>query len=133
MNYEAMWNKLKAQIESDLKYHQGGIMQSIGESVYGAQKCEEILYYMKDIEKQQELLKTGIVGTYVGTPIIINNECTGCIHYDGCGYFDFDNSDLTEEEGFAEHCAGCCCGDGFECNKNNGCDNWEDGSEPLMG
>ena len=86
-----------------------------------------------DAYEEKELLKTGIVGTYVGTPIIINNECEGCIHYDGCGYFDFDNSDLTEEERFAEHCVGCCCGDGCECNKNNGCDNWEDGSEQLMG
>ena len=59
--------------------------------------------------------------------------CKGCIHYDGCGYFDFDNSNLTEEERFDEHCVGCCCGDGCECNKGNGCDNWEDGSEPLLG
>ena len=24
--------------------------------------------------------------------------CEGCIHYDYCGYFDFDTSGLTEEE-----------------------------------
>lgn len=63
--------------------------------------------------------------------------CEGCIHYDSCGYFDFDTRGLTEEERFVEHCVCCCCGDGFECNKHNGdghrCTNWEDGSEPLMG
>ena len=63
--------------------------------------------------------------------------CEGCIHYDYCGYFDFYTSGLTEEERFTEHCVGCCCGDGCECNKHNSdghrCTNWEDGSEPLMG
>lgn len=52
MNYEAMWNELKAKIESDLRYHQGGIMQSIGESIHGAAKCKEVLRYMKEIEEQ---------------------------------------------------------------------------------
>ena len=64
------------------------------------------------------------------------NECEGCIHCDYCGYFDFYNSGLTEEERFIEHCVGCC-GDGFKCNKHSDdgycCMNWEDGSEPLMG
>ena len=52
MNYEAMWNKLKVKIESDLVYHQGGAMQSIGESVHGEAKCKEVLRYMKEIEEQ---------------------------------------------------------------------------------
>ena len=52
MNYEAMWNKLKAKIESDLKYHESGIMQSVGESVHGVAKCQEFLSYMKKIEEQ---------------------------------------------------------------------------------
>jgi hypothetical protein len=52
MNYEAMWNELKVKIEGDLKYHQSGIMQSIGESVYCAAKCEEVLNYIKKIEEQ---------------------------------------------------------------------------------
>ncbi len=68
---------------------------------------------------------------------LLNEEgrCESCIHYDSCGYFDFDNSGLTEEERFIEHCVCCCCGDGCECNKGDGhrCTNWEDGSEPLMG
>lgn len=62
-------------------------------------------------------------------------ECKGCIHYDGCGYFDSYDHTKTEEENFIENCVGCCCGDGYECNKANnyGCMNWEDGSEPLLG
>ena len=52
MNYEAMWNKLKAKIESDLAYHSSGIMQSVGESVHGMAKCEEFLNYIKEIEEQ---------------------------------------------------------------------------------
>lgn len=52
MNYEAMWNELKAKIESDLKYHQSGIMQSIGEAVHGEAKCNELLNCMKEIEKR---------------------------------------------------------------------------------
>ena len=63
--------------------------------------------------------------------------CEGCIHYSFCGYFDLYDGKMTEEERFKEHCVGCCCGDGAECNKHNGegykCTNWEDGSEPLMG
>ena len=55
MNYEAMWNELKAKIKSDLKYHQSGIMQSIGESVHGAAKCKEVLRYMKEIEEQHRV------------------------------------------------------------------------------
>ena len=63
------------------------------------------------------------------------NGCDGCIHYEGCGYFDFYEANLTEEERIIKHCFGCCCGDGLECNKHqgNGCWNWEDGSEPLLG
>lgn len=61
------------------------------------------------------------------------NGCEGCIHYDDCGYLDFNTNNLTEEEIFLEHCAGCCCGDCYDCNRGDGCWNWEDGSEPLMG
>ena len=52
MNYEAMWNELKAKVECDLAYHESGIMQSIGESVHGMAKCKEFLEYIKRIEKQ---------------------------------------------------------------------------------
>ena len=52
MKYEAMWNELKAKIESDLKYHKSGIMQSIHESVQGVAKCNELLGYMREIEEQ---------------------------------------------------------------------------------
>lgn len=54
MNYEAMWNKLKTKIESDLAYHASGIMQSVYESVHGMAKCEEFLKYIKEIEQEYE-------------------------------------------------------------------------------
>ena len=62
-------------------------------------------------------------------------NCENCIHNDGCAYFDFFDASKTEEENMKEHCEGCCCGDGWECNKANncGCMNWEDGSEPILG
>lgn len=97
-----------------------------------------LLYYANICDN--ETLKNDIK-TWLNDPSETNFDeasmggCKGCIHYDGCGYFDldFDNSNLTEEERFIEHCVGCCCGDCYDCNKNNGCDNWEDGSEPLLG
>ena len=52
MDYEAMWNKLRAKIERDLAYHQSGSMQSVGEAVHGEAKCKEVLRYMKEIEEQ---------------------------------------------------------------------------------
>ena len=52
MNYEAMWNELKAKVESDLAYHESGIMQSVGESVHGMMKCREFLNYIEKIEEQ---------------------------------------------------------------------------------
>lgn len=60
-------------------------------------------------------------------------KCKECIHYNDCGFIELYNKTLTEEENLIEHCVGCCCGDGGECNKNNGCWNWEDGSEPILG
>lgn len=59
------------------------------------------------------------------------NECDGCCHYaPSCGYFDapFEQS---EEQRFEENCVGCCCGDLFDCNRDQGCDNYEE--EPIMG
>lgn len=53
MDYEAMWNELKAKIEKDLDWHRSGIMQSIGEAVHGECMCIEFLGYMKKIEEQQ--------------------------------------------------------------------------------
>ena len=52
MNYETMWNELKAKVESDLAYHESGIMQSVHESVHGMAKCKEFLKYIKIIEEQ---------------------------------------------------------------------------------
>ena len=60
------------------------------------------------------------------------NSCEGCCHYDGCGYFDEYAAELNEAERFEKHCVGCCCGDGYECNRDNGgCSNYE--TEPVMG
>lgn len=63
------------------------------------------------------------------------NFCAGCIHHDACGYFDPELNDPSWDDvrRFKEHCVGCCCGDGCECNKDCGCDNYEDGTLPLMG
>lgn len=62
-----------------------------------------------------------------------DHPCYGCCHYEGCGYFDFYDDYKTEEENMAENCAGCCCGDGWECNKHSdyGCLNYE--IEPILG
>ena len=62
-----------------------------------------------------------------------SHPCYGCCHYEGCGYFDFYDDDKTEEWNMAENCAGCCCGDGWECNKHSdyGCSNYE--IEPILG
>ena len=62
-----------------------------------------------------------------------SHPCYGCCHYEGCGYFDFHDYEKTEEENMVENCAGCCCGDGWECNKHsdNGCSNYE--IEPILG
>lgn len=59
--------------------------------------------------------------------------CEGCCHYSGCGYFNDHDVSKSDEEKFEEHCVGCCCGDGFECNRSNdaGCMNWE--TEVRMG
>ena len=40
---------------------------------------------------------------------------------------------MSEEEIFEAHCVGCACGDGYDCNRGNGCNNYEDGTEPLLG
>ena len=52
------------------------------------------------------------------------NPCDGCFHQGCCGMLMFDTSDMTEEEVFREHCCGCPCGDGCECNRDNGCENY---------
>ena len=55
------------------------------------------------------------------------DKCKGCYHYyDSCGYDD-SLTMLGEEKAFEEYCEGCCCCDGFECNKEsgNGCNNYE--------
>ena len=56
------------------------------------------------------------------------NRCDDCVHKEECRYFTSYDTQMTEEENFMEHCVGCSCGDGFECNKerHRGCSNWEE-------
>lgn len=54
-----------------------------------------------------------------------NSRCKGCAHRGCCGFMKFDITGMTEEEVFEEHCVGCPCGDGCECNRENGCSNYE--------
>ena len=42
-----------------------------------------------------------------------------------CGMLKFDISAMTEEEVFEGHCVGCPCGEGLECNREDGCENYE--------
>ena len=52
--------------------------------------------------------------------------CDGCVHQGCCGFLMFDTSDMDEETIFYEHCCGCPCGDGLECNRDMCCSNYED-------
>lgn len=52
MNYQEMWERLKSLVEDDLKWHQSGIAQSVGESIHGEQKCREILRDMRTLEEE---------------------------------------------------------------------------------
>lgn len=71
--------------------------------------------------------------------------CTNCLHYNGgtCGYYeDIDADEMMCDSGnpddypaFNNNCVGCCCGDCFECNKDNiygACDNWEHVNETVI-
>ena len=53
MDYKAMWEDLKKEINKDLEYHKRGAMQSISESTQGEIKCKEFLDKMKRIENRQ--------------------------------------------------------------------------------
>ena len=65
------------------------------------------------------------------------SNCKGCCHDGCCGYFSDLNTYGLDENGeqkaFEEFCMGCPCGDGLECNRDQGCANYEteDGS-PVM-
>ena len=54
MDYQKMWKNLKEKINSDLEYHKLGEMQSMSESINGANKCQEILAYMTEIEEKEK-------------------------------------------------------------------------------
>lgn len=81
-------------------------------------------------EEKAELVK---ILTETKTDKYGEGDCRSCIHNNCCGYCDFFDATKSEQERFEEHCVGCCCGDGVTCNRGNGCENWEDGSETLQG
>lgn len=54
-----------------------------------------------------------------------DSPCAGCFHRGCCGMLSFDTSGMDEEEIFLEHCVGCPCGEGYECNREEGCSNYE--------
>lgn len=55
-----------------------------------------------------------------------NSPCKGCFFRGGCGRILFDTTGMTEEQIFQEHCCGCACGDGCECNRESGCGNYSE-------
>ena len=63
------------------------------------------------------------------------SNCKGCCHDGCCGYFSdlntYSFNEENERKAFEEFCICCCCGDGVECNRGEGCDNYE--AEPIMG
>lgn len=54
------------------------------------------------------------------------SPCKGCFYRGGCGWMLFGTPGMTEEEIFEEHCCGCPCGDGCECNRESGCGNYSE-------
>ena len=92
----------------------------------------ELLEQIERLSKEEkaELVK---ILTETKTDKCGEGDCRSCVHHDCCGYCDFFDATKSEQERFEEHCVGCCCGDGMVCNRGNGCENWEDGSEPLQG
>lgn len=53
------------------------------------------------------------------------NRCDGCFHQDCCTYFDEEYAQLDDTTRFVQCCVGCPCGDGCECNRDNGCSNYD--------
>lgn len=58
-------------------------------------------------------------------------NCKGCCHDGHCTYFSDPEWTQNEVAMFEKHCVGCCCGEGCECNRDNGCSNYE--TEPILG
>ena len=48
-----MWNKLKRKIRSDIVYHENGNIGNYLEHLHKEEKCEEILKYMDEIERNK--------------------------------------------------------------------------------
>lgn len=54
MDYEKMWDELKAKVEEDLQYYQHGTDCSMMESSQGQMFCFSVLRYMHDIENKHK-------------------------------------------------------------------------------
>jgi hypothetical protein len=56
MDYKAMWEELKAKIESDLEYYEDGKMCSMAESIHGGLYSQSMLNDMKTLEEKYSSL-----------------------------------------------------------------------------
>ena len=52
MDYEAMWNKLKAKLNKDLDYYVDGSQCSFMEAINGASNAESMLLTMANLEEK---------------------------------------------------------------------------------
>lgn len=52
MDYKAMWEELKAKVESDLEYYEDGTMCSMAESINGVLYNQAVLNDMKTLEEK---------------------------------------------------------------------------------
>ena len=55
MDYQAMWEELKEEIEKDLEYYANGTMCSTIESIHGALNCEIMLKKIKTLEEKYKV------------------------------------------------------------------------------
>lgn len=55
MDYKAMWEELKAQIEKEFEYYADGIECSMMESAHGMFDCEINLKRMKTLEEKYKV------------------------------------------------------------------------------
>lgn len=52
MDYEAMWNELKAKLNKDLDYYEDGSQCSFMEAINGASNAASMLLTMVNLEKK---------------------------------------------------------------------------------
>lgn len=118
-------------------YHDG-IKQVHVEECWGDEALDEYidkLYeqgyryaYTKQEVEQEKAKYLRMKALQLIDPTNNKHPCAGCIHWnDGndCSDRLDDNNYESEEERFLMNCAGCACGDGCECNRGDGCQNYE--------